>query len=440
MTQFHLDQQWFHWFLKQDTDLHQNQALLHALETCPGCYENLGWVLDLYRRNQLPGLDFDVLDLFLGRTRAEAQALWEEIARLSMEERTDRALRDRRYYSWGLAELLCDQSLESIHREPQLSLHLAELAVEVAMRADGWKGTLRPEDHLELRQLAAAHRGNALRVLDDLKAADRAFRQPEPAPLSEGNPALGYRPRVLSLRASLRLDQRAFEEAVVDLTRGLELAEAHSDPDNELRAKIILQRGKLSILRGDLAEAGRHHLRAAEVAAELNNPRLEIRARAGLVNTALQVLDLESVELQLQLLRTLVEADGSAEDSARVLAFEGIYAARKGDLLRAAGLLAAARTRMMDQGRAYNAALVSLELALVFLERGELDEVQRLAEEMYTIFESREIHREAMAALVLFQKAAAAKEASREMVQEVLGFLTRAQGQPRLPFRPLKTS
>jgi len=54
----------------------------------------------------------------------------------------------------------------------------------------------------------------------------------------------------------------------------------------------------------------------------------------------------------------------------------------------------------------YDAALVSLHLALLYTKEGRAAAVAELAREMIPIFEAQDIHREALAALTVFRQAA----------------------------------
>ncbi|HEV7517250.1 MAG TPA: hypothetical protein VGR07_13190, partial [Thermoanaerobaculia bacterium] len=64
---------------------------------------------------------------------------------------------------------------------------------------------------------------------------------------------------------------------------------------------------------------------------------------------------------------------------------------------------------------------------------------KRLAEEMLPIFRSRDVHREAIAALMVFQRAAADEQASLALVEELSAYLRKAAGQPGLPFEPRRS-
>jgi hypothetical protein len=54
---------------------------------------------------------------------------------------------------------------------------------------------------------------------------------------------------------------------------------------------------------------------------------------------------------------------------------------------------------------------------------------------MIPIFQSQEIHREALAALAVFQAAAALDSATIELARDVAAFLVRARLNPDLRFR-----
>jgi hypothetical protein len=60
--------------------------------------------------------------------------------------------------------------------------------------------------------------------------------------------------------------------------------------------------------------------------------------------------------------------------------------------------------------------------------------MRRLAEEMLPIFRSRDIHREAIAALIVFQQAVRMEKLSTGLLDEIRSFLQRARTDPKLRF------
>ena len=64
-----------------------------------------------------------------------------------------------------------------------------------------------------------------------------------------------------------------------------------------------------------------------------------------------------------------------------------------------------------------------------------MTEIKRLAEEMIPIFSSRQIHREALAALDYWRQAVEAEQACATLIAGVASFLKRAQHNPELRFQ-----
>jgi hypothetical protein len=88
--------------------------------------------------------------------------------------------------------------------------------------------------------------------------------------------------------------------------------------------------------------------------------------------------------------------------------------------------LEAARQGFVERRMAYDAALAALDLALVYARCRERLKVRELAVQMYPIFVSEGIAREASAALLLFVEAARELRATPESIGEALGQLEAA--------------
>lgn len=94
----------------------------------------------------------------------------------------------------------------------------------------------------------------------------------------------------------------------------------------------------------------------------------------------------------------------------------------------------AVRDGFVDQGIGYDAAMVSLDLALLYLKEGRMVDVQRLAGEMQPIFETADVHPEAIAALLLFQESVRQQAVTVELVEDLAAYLKRARENPELRF------
>jgi len=106
----------------------------------------------------------------------------------------------------------------------------------------------------------------------------------------------------------------------------------------------------------------------------------------------------------------------------------------EGELAAAEQTFLAVQRGWEERDEAYDYALVSLELAALYLQQGRTAEVRSLAERMLPIFRSQDIHRHALAALVLVQRAVASDSATVALLQEVGQYLHRARSNPDLPF------
>jgi hypothetical protein len=84
----------------------------------------------------------------------------------------------------------------------------------------------------------------------------------------------------------------------------------------------------------------------------------------------------------------------------------------------------------IERGIGYDAALVAMDLALLYLRQGRTSEVKRLAEEMVPIFQAQDVHREALAALRLFQEAARREEITMEQVRKLVKYLQESRKDP----------
>jgi len=93
------------------------------------------------------------------------------------------------------------------------------------------------------------------------------------------------------------------------------------------------------------------------------------------------------------------------------------------------------RQAFMELDLAYDVALVSLDLAAIYARQGRAGEMKRLAAEMLPIFRSHDVHREAIAALLVFKRAAEVEQLTLSVVDEIAAYLERARGDPGLKFR-----
>lgn len=434
MEHEHLDQDSLNRLLAVDRTEDQNRALLHQLAICPACYKVGGYVLDLHRDGHLP-LNFGIVDVELARSRAEAPGLWESLRQLPQPRRVSLAQGRNPFLSWGFCEFLCRTSRGLAGQEPEQAIEMAELAVLVAEGLSE-EGSVEERWLYQLRSLAWAHLGNARRVRGDLSAAESDFGVSdqwwEAGDEGTGD-ALGYRPVVLDLKASLRIDQRRFAEALKLLDEAHDLYIEAGDPHRA--GRILLKQSHAYLVSNEPDEAIPLIQKAEGLIDPGREPRLLLCARHNLLDNLSKAGRFAEARVLLPQVQNLSSSAGSRLDHVRLRWVEARIAAGLGEAGRARDAFSEARQGFLDQGIAYDAALVSLEFAVALLQDGRTEEVRELAAEMIPIFQSQEIHREALAALAVFQAAAALDQATADLARDVAAFLVNARHDPGLRFR-----
>jgi len=147
-------------------------------------------------------------------TRSQAPFLWQRLRRYKVEERPGVVERNPALQSWGLCELVCEESVKAAADDAGKALELAELALRIATLIPGVEGQL-------AQGWAWAFVGNARRVGGNLRAADEAFARSRElwGAGTSGDPGFLDESRLLDLEASLRREQRRFSEALDLLDR-----------------------------------------------------------------------------------------------------------------------------------------------------------------------------------------------------------------------------
>lgn len=359
-----------------------------------------------------------------------AAGLLEELAATPAPERPERIRTEVRFHAFKLCDLLLKRSRESWFRDPARAVELAKLAVEIADWLDaGYYGESLVEDE---RATAWAHLGNAYRIASDLRSAEEALLRAEEHHKRSGEDVLTGA-QILSFLASLRTSQGRFEEAVEILNQAVSVyREAR---DRHLEGKALIQKGIASGLGGRPREAIRQIRRGLQRVNVIDEPQLLVSAQHNLIwflNDSGQHLEASGA---LEKTRNLYLALGEQTHLIRLRWLEGRIARDLGRLDQAETALREARDGFIERGIGFDAARVSLDLATVYLRQGRTADLKRVAAEMVPVFESRDVHQEALAALLLFRQAADAEEVTLGLLERISDYLQLARRNPELRFR-----
>lgn len=410
-------------------------GLDHLLELCPHCRRE---VMALHAEvaggvyNMTVTLK-EVLKQQIPRLKQQHRAAEREMAELLAlppEKRIPKIMRSRRRFrSEHLIRLLLEASESRFTTDPAQARHLAELARAIIHYSPVAAGI-----YYELMALAAGFFANACRACGDLREADEQYKQvhylvgqyavSDPETLA----------RLADLEASLRKDQRRFVQAERLLVRALTLYRLTSGREIP---RVLLNVGDLFYVAG-LPDKAIEATQAALALIPADPPsRLYLIGR---YNLTLQLAEAGRPKEAAELLTAdegLYREHSEPWVQLRLLWVRAKIAALE-EPDRALGLLARSREGFIAQGIGYDAAMVSLDMALIYLRQGRMAEIKELAEAMVAIFEAHDVHREAVAALILFQEAARALAVTASLLKSLRDYFRMARNDPSYPFRPKK--
>jgi tetratricopeptide (TPR) repeat protein len=395
------------------------ESVAQEIEEAAAAFGN-AWA-DMYRRALTR---FTVQGTALAE-RCQGHGLWERLQRYGAGERRAIVRENPQFWSWGLCELLCDESVKAAADDAAKALDLADLAVLVAGLVPGPDG-----GPPRLQAWAWAFVGNARRVHGNLVAADEAFARSRELweAGASGDSGLLDEARLLDLEASLRRDQRRLPDALALLDRALAIGGGKG------AGHILVIRAKTLMEMGDSEGAVATLRQAALFVDGERDPRLLWCLQFNLLENLYLTGRLAEALQMFPEVRKLASRLGYKMDLIRIRWLEGSVAARLGQVDEAVSALYEVRARFVEESIAYDAALVSLELAVLLAEHGRSGEVKSLARLMAPIFQAQGVHREALSAIALFRRAAEQETVSFELARDILEFLRRSQHDPELRF------
>ncbi len=335
-----------------------------------------------------------------------------------------------RYHTWGFCALLLETAREWGFQDPGRALDLARLGVEIAERLDGKVYGVERVRDMAARAWAAL--GGAQRIRGDFHDAEASFVRAEQR-LKQGTGDLVEKAHMLLLKASLRGNQQRFREAFQLLDRVTSLGRRCED--DHLCGKALIMRGFLLGLANDPEAAIRHLTEGLAKVDPETDPRLVIVAQHNLTLYLAEGGRYREAMSLLESARPLYYQVGDQMSLLRLRWVEGKIASALGHFNEAEELLRGVQAELIERELGYDAALLSLDLATIYASQGRSAEMRRLAEEMIPIFKSRDIHREAIAALFVFQKAAEMERVTLGLIRDVTSYLKESRANASLRSR-----
>lgn len=342
-----------------------------------------------------------------------ADILHAELRALPETEQKERACEDQRFRNRELVEFLIEHSHAARYSNVSEMLHLAELA-ELVAEACTVEDTGSAAKLADLRGRAWGHFANPLRISGQLREAEEAIAIAQRyVEAGTGDPAL--RARTLEQKASLRKSQGRYPEAIdlADESAALffEIGQTHDF------ASALVHKALACHYAGMEEESIDVLNRAIPLIDPETNPHLLLAACHNLV---FSYISLDQPEQALSLYFEARELYKEFEDDIILLRAGW----QEGQLLRDLGHLTAAETALLqarkgfvERNLAHEAAMVSLDLAWVYVKLGKIDSLQQTVAEAIPIFTALRVGREALAALLQLQHAAGQEQQALELIR-----------------------
>lgn len=359
----------------------------------------------------------------LDRQRAAVPQLVSDLLALE-DARRDLIVRNSsRYQLWPLVEALLVECRKTWSNDPSQAESLAELARIVAesLSVEGFRVKLLSDLKAEVWSYIA----NCRRIQSDLRGAEEAFDTAGRL-LEAGSGDSMERARYLDLLSSLLRAQRKFSAAAEALSEAIRIYRSLGDRHSEGRAQI--KQAKLLADSGKPEEAIPLLKRAEWAIDHQREPRLLLLLKWNLAYHLVDAGKPEDGRALLPEVRDLARQFGKSQDRLRVLWLEGVVRRSLGQVELAEQALAQVREGFISSGIGLDVALVSLDLATLYLETGKTDEVRRLAVETMPIFASRRVQRELLMAWQLFKEAAEKDMATLHLINEVADRIRTSDG------------
>jgi transcriptional regulator with XRE-family HTH domain len=350
--------------------------------------------------------------------RQEAEEAWQRLKSAGRTLRHDLVTTFPEFRTVALVARVCEASVRAAADDVKVALELADLSLYIAERV--------PErQRAQAQSFAWGFVGNARRVATDFDGADAAFAKAlefsQAGPSSE--PELLPEWRLLDLEASLRRAQHRFSEALELLDR----ARAASGEDPIAVGRILVAKGNVFDQFGDTEGSLATLAEAAPFVEASGDPLLVFAVRFNMTDDLTHLEKFREAAELLPGVRDMAVDQGNKLSRIRVVWLAAKVDAGQGRSEEAIAGLEQVRRDFTAEELPYEAALSSLDLAVLWLQAERTAEVRTLAMAMGWIFKAKGIALAALEALRLFCEAARKETATVEMTRRVIAEVEKAQ-------------
>jgi tetratricopeptide (TPR) repeat protein len=322
----------------------------------------------------------------------------------------------------------CERALDETRRlgksNPQEMLALACANAILAERLD--PAAFPPGAVYDLQAKAFAELGNSRRILNDLVGAEAGFeRALRRAKLGSGDRRLFA--EIISMAASVYRAGRRFDRAFSLLDRACEVYLALGE--EHFAGRTLISMGTAKGAYGDTAESIGLLREGLRLLDRKRDPELLLIGVHNLI--AFQVIEGRFAEGR-DLIRAhadLYRQRATVFVRLRLRWVEGQIAAGLGEAAEAEVAFLEARDGFAEHRLAYVEALISLDLAALWLAQGRTAEIGSLLAEVLGTFRALGIRREAIAVLLMLEEAANAERLTVALVGSAAASLRKLEAE-----------
>lgn len=338
----------------------------------------------------------------------------------------------RRFCNEGLAWLLLEEIRYLWKKDPEEAEELSEVTLEMTRNLPRQARKQRRMN--DLTALVLAYRANCRRVRSKLLEASRDFQQARIL-LAKGEGNRVEAAEIDELESSLYRDKRRFEEATSLIHRATEAYRAFGDVQGEARMKIVhgtvLRAAGRQAEACDLLESFLEQFHPEDV-----DGRMVYWAVHNLATYLTELGEMKRAQDLLPRVRYLAHRYAENFELVRLVWLEAMVLERLGETAQAIECYVEVLDFFAERRIGYDAALVALDLAAVYLDSGRCRDAQELAAQLVPLFEVHEVHREAAAALALFFEAVEKDQATAALARDVAKFLKTTRGHSGESYEP----
>jgi tetratricopeptide (TPR) repeat protein len=352
--------------------------------------------------------------------RRPAPRLLAELLACDAEERAALVRGSRRFQTLALCDLLIEASGDAGLHDGVEAIALAELGILMAQHLD--------ESHYgsaivhDLQARAWAYLGRARRLNADLTGAKQALAIAETI-AERGSADPIEEARLLDLKAILLSDQGGFEEAADLMDAVIDIYEEVQDPHR--KGQSLIAKGLYLGLSGRPARAIALLQEGLPLLDPGSEPRLALQARHSLAWFLNDCGDCVRAQQELDGCRQVRDTFWEPEMALRSEWLEARIAHRAGRFEEAETRFRRLRHRFADLDCRYEALIVTLDLASLYLEQGRNVEIHRLADEILPVFLAKDLFPQAAAAFGVLHQPTGRHRAGPNLVQELARYLRR---------------